>query len=270
MPRSRLVARRERQGFSQERLANEIGVSTSTVAHWERGDYVPRPRYRPQLAAALGVNLTELGLILDDIDAETATLATSNGALPEWLTLFAKAEQAASAACVFETMAVPALLQTRGYADAIERLGHRPDSEVERSKRVQTRLARQAVLDRRPEPLHYFAVLDESVLGRQVGDRSIMFDQLGNLLEVTERPHVNIRIVTGAAGMAATFGSFSLLATSSLTPDLACQEWLAGVGYHETPLVVRDHAELFEHLVDVALDTDESANTISKHREQFR
>jgi transcriptional regulator with XRE-family HTH domain len=91
---------RQLKGYSQERFAHEVGVSTSTVANWENREYSPQVKYRPRLAEVLGVTLTELAVILDDV--EPAASPVINGAVLEWLSLFARAEQAASTVCTFE------------------------------------------------------------------------------------------------------------------------------------------------------------------------
>jgi hypothetical protein len=219
---------------------------------------------------ALNVDLTELDVILGEGGPIPAGFGANGSAVPDWLTLFAKAEQHASRAHVFEIMVIPALLQTRAYAGAIERLGHRPDSEVERIRRVDTRIARQAVLDREPDPLHLFAVIDETALGRSVGGPEVMGDQLSHLLAMLDRPNVEIRVVTGAAALPASFGTFTLLATTGGPTDLACSGGIAGVGYHESPMAVHDYAGLFDHLVDVALDVDATAALIIDYRERYR
>ena len=54
--RHRLVSTRKAAGFSQERLAETVGVERSTVMRWERGETCPQPWARPRLARALGIS----------------------------------------------------------------------------------------------------------------------------------------------------------------------------------------------------------------------
>jgi transcriptional regulator with XRE-family HTH domain len=54
--RHRLASARKTAGFSQERLAEAIGVERTTVMRWERGETCPQPWARPKLARALGVS----------------------------------------------------------------------------------------------------------------------------------------------------------------------------------------------------------------------
>ncbi|RAS59003.1 helix-turn-helix protein [Lentzea atacamensis] len=52
-PREALAARRKAAGFSQERLAAHLGVTTGTVGRWERGEATPEPPTQRRLARAL-------------------------------------------------------------------------------------------------------------------------------------------------------------------------------------------------------------------------
>jgi transcriptional regulator with XRE-family HTH domain len=62
--RQGLIDHRKARGLSQERLAQAVGVDTSTVARWERAETDPLAAYRPRLAEALNVPLEELGELL--------------------------------------------------------------------------------------------------------------------------------------------------------------------------------------------------------------
>jgi len=62
--RHRLTQRRKMVGFSQERLAEAVGVDRSTVVRWERAETEPQPWHRPRLAAALKISVEELANLL--------------------------------------------------------------------------------------------------------------------------------------------------------------------------------------------------------------
>lgn len=64
--RERLIDRRKTVGLSQERLAEVVGVETSTVARWERGETDPQPVYRPRLAEALKLTPEAVEALLAD------------------------------------------------------------------------------------------------------------------------------------------------------------------------------------------------------------
>jgi transcriptional regulator with XRE-family HTH domain/tetratricopeptide (TPR) repeat protein len=62
--RHALAERRKITGYSQETLAQELGVELTTVGRWERGETSPQPWSRPKLADALEISLEELDHML--------------------------------------------------------------------------------------------------------------------------------------------------------------------------------------------------------------
>jgi transcriptional regulator with XRE-family HTH domain/tetratricopeptide (TPR) repeat protein len=79
--RRRLSERRKNQGLSQERLAQIIGVDTSTVARWERGETDPLPVYRPRLADAIKVTVEDVAALLAEADGLATTVAPAPAAV---------------------------------------------------------------------------------------------------------------------------------------------------------------------------------------------
>lgn len=59
-----LAERRRALGYSQEKLAQLLGVDRTTVGRWESGKVAPQPPQRRGLAAALEVSLRELDILL--------------------------------------------------------------------------------------------------------------------------------------------------------------------------------------------------------------
>ncbi|WP_405657547.1 helix-turn-helix transcriptional regulator [Streptomyces sp. RK9] len=76
-----LAGRRKTLGYSQEELAELLGVDRTTVGRWESGRIKPQPLQRRSLAAALQVSLTELDALLAPppaTDREAAEPQTSD------------------------------------------------------------------------------------------------------------------------------------------------------------------------------------------------
>jgi DNA-binding XRE family transcriptional regulator len=70
---------RRAAGYTQESLAERLGVDRTTVARWESGEYSPQPWLRPRMAEAFGVSLSALGELVD-LDEVEATERAGGGA----------------------------------------------------------------------------------------------------------------------------------------------------------------------------------------------
>lgn len=97
----------------------------------------------------------------------------------------------------WQLAAVPGLLQTREYAQAIhsahqQAILKRPGVF---DRRVAVRMIRQQVLTTRNPPLELSAVIDESVLLRKVESREVMSAQLRHLAEIAQLPNVDLRVL---------------------------------------------------------------------------
>ena len=68
VPNERLRHARSLRGWSQAKLAEEVGTSFEMVSRWERGVTMPTLYFRAHLCAALGLTAEELGLIHDSSD----------------------------------------------------------------------------------------------------------------------------------------------------------------------------------------------------------
>lgn len=62
--RRELARRRKALGYSQERLAEVLGVDRVTIGRWERGETDPQPYLRPRLAKALQSSAAEIEALL--------------------------------------------------------------------------------------------------------------------------------------------------------------------------------------------------------------
>jgi len=267
--RQELAQRRREQGFTQETMALKLGVSPTTYRDWERGIAMPRAGFRPRLARHLNLSLSEVSRLLEN---DTSRPRVANGlAVPEWLGHRAALEQGAAAIWSYEPVAVPGLLQTRGYATAVEEA----DPELVPSEvidhRVKARQARQQVLTRQPDPLDLSVILDESVLHRVAGDRAVMRGQLSQLATFAVRPNIELRVLSLDSGVfLAAFGAFSVFTSPQSTePYMACVEDAGGPHYLDRAPDVSTHVALFRSMCEVALSPTESLElirTIAKER----
>ncbi len=58
-----LKQERELRGWSLQKVADTLGITSRTVSRWEHGTAVPYPHYREQLCILFGKNARELGLL---------------------------------------------------------------------------------------------------------------------------------------------------------------------------------------------------------------
>ncbi|GAA1462272.1 helix-turn-helix transcriptional regulator [Nocardiopsis exhalans] len=175
-------------------------------------------------------------------------------AVPKWFSLYLGLEQGASEIYAWETHLVPGLLQTHGYATALNRNGTAELSQEEIQARVDIRMSRQRILHG-ADPIRFWCVIDEAALHRDVGGAEVMRGQIAHLLELSQLPKVTLQVLpqpSGAhTGMA---GSFSILGfPNPVDPGLIYIEYRTGAVYLEQPSEIKEHQIAFEHLRVAAL-----------------
>ncbi|MGH3992490.1 MAG: DUF5753 domain-containing protein, partial [Pseudonocardiaceae bacterium] len=139
-------------------------------------------------------------------------------AMPRDFDLYLGLEASAMQIHSYAAVVVPGLLQTTAYAEAVIRGGDPTLTDEEVARRVELRMARQHVLDRK-DPPHVWAVLDEAVLRRQIGGPDVSRQQLEHLVTLAQRPHIDLQVLPAAAGAhAGAEGTFTWLA---FPPELA-------------------------------------------------
>jgi len=158
---------------------------------------------------------------------------------------------------------VPGLLQIEGYALGIMDPNESPDI---RGERVASRLARQAILAR-PRPLETMFVVDESALQRPVGGAKVMVDQIDHLIDMTQTPHIQIRVmpmmrVTSSALM----GGLILLSFAQGTDLLYVESGGVGQLVESSDAVFRAGVH-FHTAMGEALSQAESIELMSRTRE---
>lgn len=264
MPRrERLIARRRELRLSRTYIAGRIGRDPGTVGRYETGESTPHPSDWATIAEAYALTEPELAVAL------TEHRRLNGHAVPGWLGVLASFEQAAGRLDAFETVGVHGLLQTAAYAAAVES-GLDRTNESLTARRVEARLARQAVLTRQPHPLELRVILDESVLHRVAGGPEVMADQLDHLAQAAAEPNVDVRVLPLDAGVF-VFGSFTLFSHHGAEePYTACVE--DRTGHH---LLDRDpdreaHIDLFARLSEMALSPEMSVDRMTAAAKEYR
>ena len=241
---------REARQISLEEAGNVIRASHSKISRLETGRVGFKDRDIIDLLTFYGVTDEKERQALRD----HAIRANSPGwwhdyadVLPSWFDGYVGLEEAASQIRAYEVQFVPGLLQTEDYACGVILLGYSNPKEI--TRRVNLRMARQAVLDR-PDPPSLTMVLDEALLRRPIGGSRAMRAQLKHLLEMSQRPNVTIQVIPfQAGGHAAAGGAFSLLSFAGYDlPDVVYIEQLTSAQYLDKPDIVDGYLAVMEQL----------------------
>jgi transcriptional regulator with XRE-family HTH domain len=185
----------------------------------------------------------------------------------EYLT-FIGLEAEATSVSHWQLGVVPGLLQTEQYARQLllgyQRVMPIPPGVIER--RVKVRMIRQEALTRDP-PLELTVVIDESVLMRRVGSKTVMHDQLLRLAQVMELPNVTLRILPLALEGALVAGSFLIFrfhrgTEEAMLHDVVSTENLKSDLYVEGEADTYEHRLAFEGLAAESLAPTQSRKLI--------
>ncbi|WP_309505434.1 DUF5753 domain-containing protein [Streptomyces phytophilus] len=130
---------------------------------------------------------------------------------PEWFIPYVELERTAAKIEDYSNAFVMGPLQTAAYAEAVYRSANPRETDAQIKQRVELRLRRREVLERKDPPL-LWVILHESVLRTVVGSRAIMVEQLEHLLTMAASPHICLQVLPFTAGTPASGLSFILLA----------------------------------------------------------
>ncbi|MFJ9414636.1 MULTISPECIES: helix-turn-helix domain-containing protein [unclassified Streptomyces] len=257
---------REDKGMTAEQVAERLLVSQSKISRLENGR---RSISQRDVRDLCGVYEVDDHRIVDSLmqmakDSRQQGWWHAFGDIP--YSVYIGLETEAASLRVYESLLVPGLLQTPGYAEAVIP-GAVPELAPENlEKRIQVRMRRQERVNDPKRPLRLWVVLDESALRRVVGSHLVMREQLDHLVEMSHLPHVTVQVLpydTGAhAGMSGTFSILefddasdsSVVYIEGVTSDL----------YLEKTNDVHKYTIMYEHLRAQALNADQSREFIAK------
>lgn len=210
---------RNQKELSAEQVAKTLGWGESKVLDIEGAKrQKTNPRDVDDLCRVYGVDEkrhAELRALAED-SKSVGWWQTYKGMMPpEYATLIEFEEEAAKVSAASLGM-VPGLAQTPAYARALMIDGPVKLSEQEIESRVEIRAKRQEILTASDDPTVLWAVLDEAVVRRTVGEPEVMRGQLERLMELAHLPNVTLQVVPFSAGAhPAIAGPFSILESPS-------------------------------------------------------
>jgi transcriptional regulator with XRE-family HTH domain len=263
-----LRARRQELGLTVEQVAEQLLCSPSKVSRMETGQRGATLRDVRDLCAFYG--------IADEAErARLMTLAVEGKQQGWWqpyglpYSEFVGLEQAAASMNVYNSAVVPGLLQTGNYAKALHEAAMPKLDPETIEQRVETRLARQELLDRSDPPLIEI-ILDEAVLRRPTGGPVVMREQLDHIVEISERPGVIVQVLPFRLGAhPALESNFVILKFAGKAPNIVFVEGLIPPVYYRRAKEVQRYQKVFERLREVGSSPEDSADLIVKIRDTY-
>jgi len=245
-------------------VAKALGTSVTKISRMETGE---RGLYVDDVAALLGLYHVPAKRREELLDL------VRNGGEPNWWQLkpadipdewrdLIALEAAAVAIANFEPLVVPGLLQTSEYAAALTRGIDDELSENQVSALVATRMGRQTLLSKRGSPT-LFAIVDEMVLRRPIGEPGVMQRQRRHLLSSAQRPNIKLQVLPFLAGATPALGGpIVILDLADGRSVIHLETQRVGTYLSEDPQV-RATKLAMRRLSALALAPDESARLIA-------
>jgi transcriptional regulator with XRE-family HTH domain len=266
-------------GLTVRAAAKELERSEPTLWRIENGLVAVRSVEVDLMCRLYGAN-DDMTKALTALARETKAKGwwqTYGDVVPEWFDLFVGLEAAATRMAEYEHSVVPGLFQSEGYARAIIAADNPGETPDEIARRVELRLARQAILRRPVDPPLIRVALRESVLNTPVGGSAVMADQLEHLAELAGQPNISLRVIPASAGYhpGILTGSFIILrfplngGGADSEPPTIYQEMYTGALYLDKPTEVERFDAAFQAIWNTALDEQSSKALIGKTAEEL-
>lgn len=260
---------REGAKLNMKQVGEHIGKDSSTVSRMENGEVSVPERILDGILEVCGFTdnhrIADLKVIRQDA-AQGGWWDGYRRDVASTLMDRAWMESKAVSIRAFDITYIPGLLQLPLYAENIMRawLPETPATEIARW--VEVRMQRQHVLTKY-RPVQFASIIDEQLLHRIVGDTSVMQEQLGYLVEVSQRPNIEIRILPAnkCIGIA---GSFEVFELSDPYPEAAYLATPAGDICVEGDSLV-ELSQAYDRLQEASLNPDESRELIISERDKL-
>jgi transcriptional regulator with XRE-family HTH domain len=195
-----LARQRKQAGMKQDESAKVLGCTQQKIAFIENGTSGVKMLELTGLLNAYGVHDADRAYA-EDLAVE-ANRRARKGAFstrfPQHMRLLVDMEPTCVRLWSSKSMVIPGLLQTEDYMRTVFR-AWRPSPGPDRiDQDVTDRLARQQVLENAEQ--EFWFIVDEAALRRTTGSSAIMKAQIVRLVEMIDRPNVELQIVPFSIG----------------------------------------------------------------------
>ncbi len=246
---------REAAALSRDDAATELECTVSKISKIETGKAAMRPA---EVRALLDLyHVTERGMVLQ-LARDARRRSTVR--MPDWATMFVALEADAAELRTYHTELVPGLLQTEDYARVVTQAADPTRGPREVDRLVAARIERQQRLRCPGGPL-IWAILNEAVIRRQVGDKETIGRQLEHLAEANTDSNITIQVLPFAAGAHPAMGSsfVHLRRADPADGEIVYLENMASADYLTNPAKTASYLAAFDLLAQAALDPAQSS-----------
>lgn len=252
-----LRALREGTALSTTKFAERLGWSQSKVSKSERGATAPSPQDVAAWARASSADTETRERLVELAERVSAGLTEWRRALAPGRRRLQeeihRLESAASVTRVFAPAVVVGLAQTRTYAEAMFRLGRPPVPLDEVADLVEARLARHAVLDDASKS--FVLLMGEQAVRRRLVAASDMRDQLDRLVELSERPNVDLGVIPfDSDERVHQYHGFAIIGDTTHDESLVLAETVTRALTIRSADEINDYLAHFEELRSAALE----------------
>jgi transcriptional regulator with XRE-family HTH domain len=253
---------RMQRKYSGHDVAVSLGWSPSRVSRLENGltgvggGHLATLLAHYQVSEEVFVRLFELNRVTLDhsrIRPHRELLADQTGVVSVH-------EASALRVTEYEPLAIPTLLQTPEYAQALLDTAGLVVGEVI-DRRHAALQQRQAILDRAHPTLRFY--LAEHVLRAPIGDNHIMGRQLRRLITVAVRYDCTIRVLPASLGLSGAFGGAFQFLEYADSRDVVCTHNQTSLVFQESPADVATYHDILDRLHRLALDKEQSIQVIN-------
>ncbi|MGJ6963443.1 helix-turn-helix domain-containing protein [Streptosporangium sp. G11] len=266
-----LIRLREQAGLTHDEVARRLEWSRGRLTHMEQNKWVlpdiGNIRLLLDLYNVVDPAMHEAILDLARQSRERGWWAkykdVFGGSLPGF-------EAEATQIRTIELVTIPGLLQTADYATAIFQAGQVLDQTAVQ-RRVEARLARQAILNR-DNPPQIWAVIDEAALRKMVGGPKVMAEQLGHLADMAMRSNIAVQVLPDSIGAHAAMGSGFVILDfmGDLDPSIVYLETPTDNLFLERPEEIQAYTLTFNRVVAAALTVEESVRYVAALADQLQ
>lgn len=259
----------EYAGFNGSSIARRLGWSQGRVSRLLGGKRGGSGYDVAAFVAVCGIPNDEKDRLMAlSIDHDKPGWFVQHGpVIPEQVLTLIDLETKATTMGAYQSVLLPGLLHTGGYARAVMAASaNLPAEEIE--DRVQARLARQSVLSRARPPKCTFFV-HEFALRTPIGGPGVMSDQLHQLLRVMVQSNITLQVVPASIGAhAGLAGPFTLFDIPHFKPIVYLDSENSSL-FLETPIQIDSYRNILSALENRALDEGQSRKLITSLAREY-